>query len=260
MIETLNAHFVPVYASMEDYADGGTAPADEKAAYRKIYRAALEAKLSTGTVHVYVVTPEGRPIDSIHVAHANTKKVLETLRRAVADLKVAAGKPVVEPRRQAVPPPGAPADALVLHLTARSLDGRGCWGELPGEDFIVLEAAEWAPLAKPGEVPREVAMKFYHRFYPSTENNDPAKDEVEEAVLTAASEGEGVLRLTGRLRMKHPFYHKKDDCRVALEAVGYVRVDGAGRVTSLQMATTEATYNGGKFGVAVRTVSAPATR
>ena len=53
MSETLNGYFVPVYTSNEDYRDNGSAPKDERAAYEKIYRAALARKLSTGTVHAY---------------------------------------------------------------------------------------------------------------------------------------------------------------------------------------------------------------
>jgi hypothetical protein len=57
VIDLLNGAFVPVFAVNEDYRDDGPAPADDKAEYRRIYREALDAGLSAGTVHAYVVDP-----------------------------------------------------------------------------------------------------------------------------------------------------------------------------------------------------------
>ena len=62
VIERLNALFVPVLAVNEDYRGKGCAPADERAEYTRIYREALAAKFSTGTVHVYIVEPGGEPM------------------------------------------------------------------------------------------------------------------------------------------------------------------------------------------------------
>src|SRR5918997_1674740 len=116
----LNSHFVPVYTSNEDYRDGGAAPPEERAAYQRIYRAAQAAKLSTGTVHAYVLAPDGTPVDSLHVAEAaRGENLMKMLRRAVDRHKTPAGETLAKPKAQSSPP--RPADgSLVLHLTARA--------------------------------------------------------------------------------------------------------------------------------------------
>src|SRR3712207_2932493 len=103
--DTLNRYFVPVYTSNEDYRDGGSAPPEERAAHQKIYRAALEKKLSAGTVHAYVLTPDGEPVDSLHVADAaRGQNTLNMLRRAVERFKTPPGEALAPPRTQSVAP------------------------------------------------------------------------------------------------------------------------------------------------------------
>src|SRR5438105_15577471 len=90
--DTLNHYFVPVYTSNEDYRDGGAAPPEERAAYDKIYRAALAKKLSTGKVHAYVLSPDGDPGDSLHVADAaRGDHTLDTLQRAIEGIQTTPG-------------------------------------------------------------------------------------------------------------------------------------------------------------------------
>lgn len=246
--------------------EGGAAVPEEKKAYQRIYHAALEAKLSTGTVHVYVLTPDGKPMDTIHVAHANTKKVLEVLRKAIGELHVPAGKPLVAPAPQSKPPHGEPG-SLVLHLTARSLDGKGCWTETPSEDWILLRETEWKKLlpppgASPGSawsIDPDVAGKVYRHFYPNSENNDVSKNAIVrqalEAKLISVKDGVARVRLDGSLRMRHFFYHKRDDGLVEAEVTGYLEIDlGQGRIKTLRAVAENAKYNGGTFGVAVRSV------
>jgi hypothetical protein len=265
VISLVNRYFVPVYVSNEDYrGKSATAPEEERKAYDAIYRAALAKKLSTGTVHLYLLAPDGEPIDAIHVAHAKPEKVVASLKAAIEKLGTPEGKTLVEPRPQAAAP-RAGADALVLHLIARGTPEKaaGFWRELPGEDFIVYARDEWLKFLPPAgaavgaawDVDREVALKLLHYFYPSTENNDISKNEVEQAEMKATLVAAGRVRLDVRLRMKHPFYHKKDDARVEATAVGVVEFEGAGpQVRKFRMATEKATYNGGTFGVAVRSV------
>src|SRR5207253_5368469 len=98
VISLLNRFFVPVYVSNEDYRKDGPAPADERAEYQRIYREALKAKLSTGTVHAYVLTPDGHPFDSLHVAQAaKVEELRAMLEGAVARLKTPEGMPLVRP-------------------------------------------------------------------------------------------------------------------------------------------------------------------
>lgn len=264
--DTLNRYFVPVYTSNEDYRDGGSAPPEERAAYQKIYRAALAKKLSTGTVHAYVLSPDGEPVDSLHVAEAaRGDNTLKMLRRAVERFKTPPGEPLVTPRAQSTPP-AAPEGSLVLHLTARA-EGTdpsdNSWHAYPSEDWIVLTQAEQrkltAPDAKPGavwEVDREVATRILTHFYPQTENNDVRKNRIERVELkaTAVVSGPGGTRarLDGVLRMRHPFYHKDTSDMVDATVMGYIDWEPpSGRVTQLKLVTVKATYRNHPFDVGV---------
>src|SRR5262249_26995545 len=158
-----------------------------KSEYNRIFKEAHAAKLSVGTVHVYVLSPAGHPIDSLHVATAaKTDRLIDLLERAIERLHVREGKPVVSPVTQSVPPRSAP-DSLVLHLTSRSLDGRGAWSDFPVEDWIVLGRDEWEPLLPRSplqvgdswEVDRRVSTALLTHFYPPTENNDVSKNRIE---------------------------------------------------------------------------------
>ena len=93
----LNAHFVPVYAVNEDYRRDGSQPADERKEFTRIYREAPGAKMSAGTVHVYITAPDGKTVDSMHVAEAaKTDKLLATLKRNIERFDLAAGKTLVK--------------------------------------------------------------------------------------------------------------------------------------------------------------------
>src|SRR5437868_1872302 len=73
IIHLLNSYFVPVYTS-NDFVPGAPDLAKNEQAERdRVYRAFLEGRLSAGSVHVYVLTAEAKPIGSIHVAHAGDK-------------------------------------------------------------------------------------------------------------------------------------------------------------------------------------------
>ena len=294
MIELLNKYFVPVYASNEDYGPNGCAPDDEKAECRRIYLEALNAKMSAGTVHAYVTSPDGHTIDSRHVAAAaKVDELIVMLEHAVERLKPADGGPLVKPSRQSRRPE-AEAGSIVLHLTARNLMRQGDelvpvrtvlgetrsanWGSYPAENWIVLSSGEWHKLMPPAagaqasrsptvtsgaawDLDIEVAARFLTHFYPSTENNDVSKNRMEEQSLraTVLSVADGVVRarLDGSLRMKHPFYHKDDGNFVDAKLLGVFEFEPAvPRIRSLQLVTSRAVYGSNKtvFGVALRSV------
>lgn len=282
VISLLNAHFVPVYLANQDYRDGGSASSEEKAELRRIHREAHAARLSVGTVHAFVLSLDGQPVDSLHVAHAfKVPTLVAMLERAVARFDTHAGAPLVKPRPQSVAtvPPGA----LLLHVTARYLerkgneyalivDAGGNWSAFPGEDWITLGEDEWRGLLPPAKVPagesweveRAVAGTVLTRFYPPTENNDLGKNRVEEQSLkgTLVSETQGVAlaRLEGRLRLKHPFYHKDDNQVAVASLAGYLEWEPArARIRALRLVTDLAEYGengrGQPYGVALRSVS-----
>jgi hypothetical protein len=267
VIEQLNAHFVPVLAVNEDYRGDGPAPADERAEYRRIYREALAAKFSTGTVHVYIVEPGGQPIGTLHVATAaKTDKLLELLDSVVRKYDLKPGKPVVQPRPLSAAPP-VKEGGLVLHLTARPLKGGGSWGGV-SENWIVYSPEEVEKLLPSGKVKvgqtwpldAKLAARLLTHFYPVTENNDVTKNRIEKQELTArvlsVADGVARARLDGELRMKHNFYHKDDGRTVVATFSGYLDVEVArGKLRAVRLATRQASYGGGTFAVAVRSVN-----
>ena len=225
------------------------------------------AKKSVGSVHVYILNPEGNLIDSMHVAEAaKTKQLTTLLEKTVADLKVRPGAPVVKPRPQSSRPE-CDTDSLVLHLTSRSIDGRGAWTDFPVENWIILSAAEqrlllpenaarvgfsWTPDA-------EVLKKLLTHFYPATENNDVSKNRFEQlstsATLTEIGNNSARVRLNGRFRFTHSFYHRDDGKAVEGEVVGFIDfLPSERKVSRLLMTTRDASYNGGKFAIALQSV------
>ena len=202
------------------------------------------------------------------------------LERTVEKLKLEEGQPLVKPVAQSAAPKTG-GDTLVLHLTARTLTRKADewvpvkpvlgetrsagWGAFAAEDWVVLNKDECAKLLPDGDVTagqswdpdKAVAAKVLKHFYPSTENNDVAKNRIDEQELraTVLSVKDGVVRarLDGSLKMKHRFYHKDDDNFVDATVVGVLDYDQATRkVRALQLATDKATYGRTTFGVVVR--------
>src|SRR6476660_7451664 len=105
VIDRLNTSFVPVFAVNEYYADAGNAPKEEKAEYQRIYREALAKKFSAGTVHVYVLNPQGEVIGTRHVAEAaKTKQLIAFLDEMTRTLGTQEGGTLVAPKPQSRPP------------------------------------------------------------------------------------------------------------------------------------------------------------
>jgi hypothetical protein len=240
--------------------------------------------MSTGSVHVYLLDAQGQPVGSQHVAMASkVEELTSLLERTIERLKVPAGKTIVPPAPQSVARKGD-ADALVLHLVARNVTRAGGadvptkavlgltksanWGAYPAEDWIVLGKTEWARLVPKGpfapgmswEPDKETAAKVLKHFYPSSENNNVAKNRIDrqevKATVTAIKDGVVRARLDGSLRMKHTFYHKDDANFVDAKLLGFLDFEAAtGRVVNLQLITNDATYGRMRFGVAMRTVA-----
>src|SRR5437762_2635565 len=116
VIALLNRSFVPVYAVNEDYAAKGPAPAAEKAERERIFKEGYQRHWSVGTVHVYVLRPDGHLFGTLHVADAaRPGSLLKLLEKAVVELKPASGQPLVPPAPQSRPPQ-CDNDAVTLHL------------------------------------------------------------------------------------------------------------------------------------------------
>ena len=266
IIDLLNSSFVPVYTVNEDYSRKGSAPEEEKKLRDSIFKQGHELKLSVGTVHVYLLDPQGRLVDSMHVAEAaRPARLLEKLEQTVDRLKVAAGPPVVPPKPQAARP-ACEKEGLALHLVARSLDGKGAWSEFPVENWIVLTPPEAKRLLPPGKKAKvgdrwpldpEVSERILTWFYPATENNDPSKNQFTEKELlgevVSVSNKKVEVRLHGKIKMAHWFYHKADDKSVEASIVGFMDLDPARQqISTFRLVTEKATYGGGQFAVAVQ--------
>jgi hypothetical protein len=250
----------------EDYRGGGPAPAEDRAELRRVQQEGYKKKLSVGTVHAYVLTPDGHTHDSLHVASAaRTEQLLAMLNRAVATFKPREGKPIVPPAPQSAPPKAA-ADGLVLHLVSRA-DQRGSWGEFPGENWIVLTRAEWAKLLPAGalragqawDLDRDAAARILTYFYPQTENNAAPTSRIEKLALRAkvlSVEG-GVVRarVDGTLRMSHVFYPGRKNAEpVDATVVGVLTFAPGKGAPSVQLVTTKAAHGKRTFKVAVRSL------
>jgi hypothetical protein len=308
VIDLLNHYYIPVHVDGVYYGSNERVPAAEKAAYQQVFQAfhhlneerqkAGQPVLSTGTVHAYVLTADGKPFDSLHVAEAKPERVIAMLKRAVQELHVAEGKPAVKPASQAADPDAQP-DSLLLHLTARYLFPKGQpearkdrddayvpaalqlgtarsgqWDALPSEDWIELKREEWTKVLPTSAVEagsswdldKHVAAQLLTRFYPTTENNDLATNRLDQQSLTATvlSVKDGVVhaRIDGSLKMKHTFYPGRDDQNlVKATIVGYMDFEPATpRIRTLRLVTEKATYGSEsrRFGVAVRSVASPA--
>ena len=259
MVKLLNAHFVPIYTSNADYGKTGSASADEKKERDRIWREAAQKKLSSGTVHVYLLEPGTNAVfDSRHVASAcekdNLRKMLE---KAVADRQVAAGEPVVKPVPQSKPPQTGEKDVR-LHVVARGT-GHGSWREFPGENWVVLSAAEQAALTRGSgdTIDAALAAKILTYFYPQTENNNTAASRIVEATLRKSpvktDKAGTAFRLDGHVRLKHAFYpNRSDEKEVTAPVVGWVEYTAAGAVTSFRMATDGARYGKEAIDVVVK--------
>jgi hypothetical protein len=266
VIDLLNSAFVPVFAVNEDYRDAGPAAEADKAEYRRIYREALEAKLSAGTVHAYIVDPTGHPIDSLHVADAaQPDRLVAMLERVIRERKLVKGPTLIPPRTLSAPPPCEPG-SLVLHLTAR---GHGnSWDGFPSENWIVLDPKQGAGMLPVGEpevgrawdLRQDVATAILTHFYPQTENNDVSTHRFERRRLRGTIESlhDGIAhaRIEGEVRMTHPFYPgRRDGNIVDATVVGYLDFEPATRrLRRLRLVTGRASYGTGTLDVAVRSV------
>lgn len=282
IIAQLNGCYVPVFLSNEDFADNGSASASEKAELRRIHREGLAKGLSVGSVHAFILAPDGSVRDSLHTAEAaKPDRLLAMLERNARALDVTTGKPVVAPSAPA--PPACAAGDTQLYLVARYLQrdgdrlvpvqsGSGDWSALPSEEWLSLTPADVRNLTAGGrlragigwEVDSTTANKLLAHFYPPTENWEVEKNVIREsglaATVSSSSDGQTArITYSGRLKMDHWFYHAPDDRVVEARIDGYADVDfRTGKLLRLRLATTSAEYRGGgqslPFGVAVKSL------
>ncbi|MBY0521903.1 MAG: sigma-70 family RNA polymerase sigma factor [Gemmataceae bacterium] len=282
-IELLNRYFIPVYIANQDFAKEGTASLEERAAWQQLRQQAVKAGVLGGTSWVYILSSEGVPIDSYHGCQvASAANLIDFLEWHVLHLNARQGKTLVEPRVLSRPPQ-ADADTLVLHLTARYLKQEGDarvplqlqlgeskdygWRGYPAENWLVLPRERWLKLL-PSRTVRvgtswvvdpDVSDPLLRCFYPQTEENDLARNRIDDGWIMATVafvEGDRArIRLDGTLRMKHRFSIVDDDHFVDANVLGTMDVElGARRIRNVRLFTPHASYGGDAFGVAVRSL------
>ena len=208
-------------------------PKEERAELERLHREGQEAKMSTGSVHTWLLSPDGKLQNSQHVAEAATPgKLLAALEAMKAKYSAPAGPPLVVPASLSRPAKLAPG-SVAVHITARR-DGRGSWGEFPGENWPVFTAEEWRMLTalpagkNPGDTwPLDAALtrRILNPFHPQTEDcSDKDRNDLRTATLTAALGKGGTIDLSGQVKLRRSFYPGRKDlteCSASLE--GFIR-------------------------------------
>jgi len=267
VISILNRYFVPVYTSNEVSGPSGKGAPEERAALQRIVGSFERARLGTGDVRVYILSPDAQPLASLDLGKAlDTGQLLAALTGVVRKLGTQPGAPLVAPHPQSSPPAAEPG-ALVLHLTARGFN-QGSWREFPGENWISLAPAEWKKLLPPAGTQTWVidpvlSRKLLSNFYPQTEDTSSAdRNRIErqslKAAVISAKGGIVLARLDGSLRMLRSFYPGRDDYKpVEATLTGFIDFDPAtGQIQTLALVTEKATYGSESFGAGMHTVTA----
>ena len=264
VIDLLNGYFVPVYVSHVDHADGGSADGEERRELGRIWREARDAEMPVGMDWLFLLDPaDGRVIDTLELNKATREGFAAWLDR---HRRTSGGAPLVSPAPQSHPP-AAGADDLVLHLTARYLDGKGeieqrrtVYHEFPAEDWIVLGRSEWTGLLSSGEVDPALARRLFAGFHPldmSVGSDPDGRNRFDQAELRVTFVSRSFARIEGRLRMARSFTQvTKSDIRPIVATVkGYLELDEQhARIRSLRIVSADAAYGSERFGVAVRSI------
>lgn len=288
VIDLLNTYFVPVYTSNDSISGPPNSVKDEQKERERVYGAFLKAKMSAGTVHVYVLSPDAVPLGSLHVAHAvetdpatSKDQTHLLLEKTLRDLKTAKGKPLITPRPQSEPSKAdkTTADSLVLHLTARKLteQGKGSWNEFPAEDWIVLSPDQWKKLMPSGiphagdswDLDNDVSTPLLTRFFPQTEcctakDSDllsptgkykhRLEDQTLRGTVVAVDSKKVLARLEGRSKVLHQFYpnHPYPPTVSTAKIVGYLVFNPTkNKIESLRLVSEDGRFDKMNMGVAV---------
>lgn len=250
IVDLLSRYFIPVWLSTDDFdlVPKDRAEADEYWRYRKL---AKEQGLCAGNVQIYLILPDGKLLTTLHVTKASQPETLRALlQKTVEDNKLepraaeGRGGAAVRPRQRA-------KDAAEFHVAARNVGLRAgtglseCWVPMTVEEttnFVPRQARadfSW-------EVPAATANKLYLQFFPPGPNYKP-DGSVASSSLTAtvaAVDGDRVLvRLRGKVHLKHRVGGKDTDGDIRARVSGYALVDAkAKKLSELGMVTDEAEF------------------
>lgn len=275
VIETLNHYFVPVFISNEDYEKDGPASPAERKERDRIFAECARNGTSVGSVHVYLLAPDGHAIDSAHVASVtSTPRLQELLERCLVKLGTRAGEPLIKPRNLSIAPV-ASEGGLVVHLVSRGQDTGpqgGSWREFPAENWVVLsktDVAGFLPSSEPStgdvyDIDSRSATNLLRYFYPQSEDpTDSPWTKIDRQVLKSTvlkvEAGAATARLEGEVQLQRNFYPGKfSPERMQATLVGFVTWDlQSRRIQSFQLVTDEAVRDKEHYAVAVTMAAAP---
>ena len=114
------------------------------------------------------------------------------------------------------------------HVTARR-EGRGSWGEFPGENWPAFTAEEWKQFltppagAKTGDqwnLDAALTKRILNHFHPQTEDcSDKDRNDLKVATLTAELQDDGSLKLSGKVTLMRAFYPGKKEMNLTTAGI-----------------------------------------
>lgn len=265
IIDYINKFFVPVYVTNEYYAEGRFGESNLQL-LRKVWNEAERKNLPAGTVHVYLLTPDGSVHKSMHVMHAaKSAHLFRFLTAAVRELKTDSGNTLVKPTFKRMPPPAA-KDQVVLHASSQYDDAGG----VVGDDWIVLSRTEWSEFLPPsGEtewmIDEALAQKIFVHLYPYAADWTEDAEQVSVAQLSAytlpAEPGDDSslvrIALRGKLVASRNQHLGRAAQPVVADIVGLVQTNSAARPSDkpeIVLTTGVARYGNRSFSSIVRSV------
>jgi hypothetical protein len=264
VIRLVSGYFVPVSVSRDNYL----MPAADAATTRELQRIDAERRskhFEGGIVAVYILDSKGTVRATMPVQQAYyPDRFVAFLEKVIADLEARPRRE--EDVRQTTAPPAplqrpTSGDSLALTVWTRAA------GKTKGDtsiDYLDLKPDEWRSFVPAGDaevgvkwsIAEATADRLFLLCYPpgphwKTEGNKIAERTMA-ATLVGVEGNEGVVRLSGKVTMFHPFTGKPDDPYVVVSVVGYVRYDRKSKaITAFNLTSVEAatlrTWQGAKL-------------
>ena len=268
VINYLNKFYVPVFVSNEDYQAGKFGEENHKLLF-SVWDQAKKKKLPMGTVHAYLLTPDGKIYNSMHVMHAARLDVFfRFITSAIGGMKTAGGETLVQPAPTFVPP-SVEDDEILLHAASQY----GNRSHLAAEDWIVLSKEEWTQFVPPEKtdsdgawsISEEVAQKIMIHLYPYAAdwNNDLeqiTRAEIKLYPLTAeTSETKATYSVKGIVQMTRNRQAGRLPEPVSAQLLGLVTVQSDAKEVKPKfvLSTGDAFYGREPFSSLLRSVPGP---
>jgi hypothetical protein len=257
IISLVSRYFVPVWISRDRYQLDPPSKA-ERELLARIDADRHRKRLEGGSVCVYIVTADGEALATMTVQRAWKPEVLAPfLRKFVTDRKLNEREEKVVKARaltQGANPPRSPADKNSRMFCVRTRFDTPGANRGTSRDRVELTKAEWSSFVAPGGVKagdswtisRAAAEKLLRHAYPPLPSWDARLAKLRGYSLTATvvgpSGGETLARLEGNLDLIYPHKGQPTDGRQTARLIGYVRYDGRGALTSLQLVSEGGQY------------------